>query len=95
MSDEDEHSKNEYLDLPDDPEEAFAVLHRRKYNELEEIWSENRGGAASFSERRYVDTLVAFDGFLPVEFKPSYRKVNRSCSYRFRRPRLALGPSPD
>jgi hypothetical protein len=62
MSDEDEHSKNEYLDLPDDPEEAFAVLHRRKYNELEEIWSENRGGNASFSERRYVDTLIGASG---------------------------------
>ena len=31
MSDDDDYNKNEYLDLPDDPEEAFAALHRRKY----------------------------------------------------------------
>lgn len=59
MSDED-FSKNEYLDLPDDPEEAFAALHRRKYKELEAVWQEGNGGGW-YSERRYVDTLLAFD----------------------------------
>jgi hypothetical protein len=38
VSDDDGYSKNEYLDLPDDPEEAFAALHRQKYKELEAIW---------------------------------------------------------
>lgn len=52
--------QNEYLDLPDDPEEAFAVLHAREYERLEEYWEENRDGG-SFYSRRYVDKLLAFD----------------------------------
>jgi hypothetical protein len=52
---------NEYLDLPDDPEEAFAILHRRKYKALEVVWSSNEGGSGWYHERRYVDQLVAFD----------------------------------
>jgi hypothetical protein len=59
MSKED-HEGNEYLDLPDDPEMAFAVLQSRKYAALEASWEENRGGGW-FLERRYVDTLIAFD----------------------------------
>lgn len=51
---------NEYLDLPDDPEMAFAILHRRKYRALEEIWESDSGGGW-YIERRYVDTLLAFD----------------------------------
>src|SRR5260370_18231909 len=91
MSDEDEQSKNEYLHLPDDREEAFAVLHRRKYNECEESWSENRGGDASFSERRYVDTLVAFDevhdlGILTIYRNPPISKKEFSDFFQdFRR----------
>jgi hypothetical protein len=27
----DTKEENEYIDLPDDPEEAFAALQRRKY----------------------------------------------------------------
>src|SRR5690349_8751414 len=57
---DDDYSENEYLDLPDDPEEAFAALHRRKYKELEDIWDSNQGGGW-YNERRYVDTLIAFD----------------------------------
>lgn len=56
----DDFDINEYLSLPDDPEEAFAVLHRRKYQELEDLWENNRGGNWS-AERRYVANLVAFD----------------------------------
>jgi hypothetical protein len=55
-----DHFKNEYLDLPDDPEEAFAALHRRKYDDLEKIWQSNES-SGYYHERRYVDTLVAFD----------------------------------
>ena len=53
VSDDDDYSKNEYLDLPDDPEEAFAALHRRKYKELEEMWESQRS-SSWYSERRYV-----------------------------------------
>jgi hypothetical protein len=55
-----EDEDNEYLTLPDDPEEAFAVLQRRKYNELEEMWRNNQSGDWYY-ERRYVDVLLAFD----------------------------------
>ena len=77
MSDDDDYSKNEYLDLPDDPEEAFAALQSRKYKELEEIWASDRGGGW-YHERRYVDTLVAFDevhdlGILTVYRDPPVR----------------------
>jgi hypothetical protein len=61
VSDDDAYSKNKYLDLPADPEEAFAVLQQREYTELEEMWANDRGGGGSYFERRYVDTLVAFD----------------------------------
>ena len=56
-----EEDRNEYLDLPDDPEEAFAVLQRRKYKALEAIWNNNEGGGDWHHERRYVDNLIAFD----------------------------------
>jgi hypothetical protein len=51
---------NEYLDLPDDAEMAFAVLQQKKFKELEEFWESDRSGGW-YQERRYVDTLVAFD----------------------------------
>lgn len=54
-------NENEYLDLPDDSEEAFAFLHRRKFKELEDRWENNEGGGNYYYERRYVDSLVAFD----------------------------------
>lgn len=52
--------ENEYLDLPDDPEEAFAVLQLRKFKKLEEAWEDNRNGGW-YMERQYVDHLTAFD----------------------------------
>ncbi|MBR2117987.1 MAG: hypothetical protein V4458_06380 [Pseudomonadota bacterium] len=50
---------DEYLNLPDDPEEAFAVFQRRRYKELEATWGEQNSGW--HNERRYVDSLLAFD----------------------------------
>jgi hypothetical protein len=57
----DDHLENEYIDLPDDPEQAFAILHRRKYKELQNKWEANEGGNGHYYEREYVDNLVAFD----------------------------------
>ena len=34
-------AENEYLDLPDDPEEAFAVLQRRKWQQLQATLKES------------------------------------------------------
>ena len=51
---------NEYFDLPDDPEVAFAVLQQRKFSALERIWADSNS-SSWYDERRYVDTLIAFD----------------------------------
>ena len=59
MSDTDQEI-NEYVDLPDDPEMAFAVLQQRKYSALEQIW-QNAEQRNWHEERRYFDTLIAFD----------------------------------
>lgn len=72
MSD-DSGYKNEYLDLPDDPEEAFSALHRRKYKELEEMWENERSGSGWYHERRYVDTLIAFDEVHNLGIFTAYR----------------------
>jgi hypothetical protein len=60
MSD-DHFDDNEYFDLPDDSEEAFAVLHRRRYRKLEQIWENNEGGNYWHHEREYIDCMTAFD----------------------------------
>ncbi|QEL25529.1 hypothetical protein FQV39_25255 [Bosea sp. F3-2] len=52
--------ENEYLDLPDDPEEAFAVLHRRKIERVRDAWNDS-GANHSLVEEEYVDSLIAFD----------------------------------
>ena len=53
---------NEYLDLPDDPDEAFATLHRRKFSELEAGWEENDGNGDYWGAARdYVDTMIVWD----------------------------------
>ena len=72
MSDDDAYSENKYLDLPVDPEEAFAVLQQREYKELEDIWASDRGGGW-YNERRYVDTLVAFDEVHDLGILTAYR----------------------
>ena len=63
---------NEYLDLPDDPEMAFAVLQRKKYAELEAILASIEGGGWN-AERRYVDTLIAFDEVHDLGILTAYR----------------------
>ena len=55
-----DQESNEYLDLPDDPEMAFAVLQQREYAALQRIW-QNAEGSTRVEEQRYIDTLVAFD----------------------------------
>ncbi|WP_322990625.1 hypothetical protein, partial [Hoeflea sp.] len=52
--------ENEYLGLPDDPEEAFAVLQRQKWQSLQATLKENEFNDWTH-ERRYVDHLIAFD----------------------------------
>lgn len=64
---------NEYLDLPDDPEEAFATLQRRKYRELEEIWNNDQGRGGWYNERKYVDALLAFDEVHDLGILAEYR----------------------
>ena len=59
MSDIDQET-NEYVDLPDDPEMAFATLQERAYAELmHEL--EGERFKITIPERRYVYKLVAFD----------------------------------
>ena len=55
-----EQDTNEYVDLPDDPETAFAVLQQRKYADLERI-IKSSNDSSWYNERRYVDILTAFD----------------------------------
>lgn len=71
MNDEEPLVK-EYLDLASDPEVAFAVLQDRKYKALEAIWEENRAGSWHH-ERRYVDTLIAFDEVHGLGLLSAYR----------------------
>jgi len=71
-------TENQYLDLPDDPEEAFAVFQLRKYEQLEEIWENSRGGSGYYSERRYVDHLIAFDEVHGLGLLTEYRAVPNS-----------------
>lgn len=59
MSDIDQET-NEYVDLPDDPEMAFAILQERA---LAELMRELEGERFRITdpERRYVYKLIAFD----------------------------------
>ena len=59
MSDIDDEI-NEYLDLPDDPEMAFTTLHQRLFTDLERILESDQSSTWEH-ERRYVDSLIAFD----------------------------------
>ena len=71
MSDIDQES-NEYVDLPDDPELAFAVLQQRKSEDLERIL-ENEESNSWRNEERYVDTLIAFDEVHNLGILTAYR----------------------
>ena len=63
--------ENEYLSLPDEPEIAFAALHRRKYREIEASWEEN-SQSGWYLERQYVDTLKAFDEIYDLNILDSF-----------------------
>lgn len=60
--------ENEYLDLPDDPEEGFAMLHRRRYAELEKVWESGDGNSGWHHERQYIDVMIAFDEVMGLNF---------------------------
>lgn len=71
-----EQDTNEYVDLPDDPETAFAVLQQRKYADLERIINSDNV-SSWYNERRYVDILTAFDevhnlGIFPAFGSPPF-----------------------
>ena len=59
MSDNDKEF-NEYADLPDDPELAFAVLQQRKYADLSRLMKDEEDPGWHLLQG-YIDTLVAFD----------------------------------
>lgn len=61
MSEESDEFENEYMDLADDPELAFAQLYRRKYRALEAMWDSQQGSGGWHYERRFVEIMVAFD----------------------------------
>ena len=81
---------NEYLDLPGDPEAAFAILQKKKYAELERGWRDDPR-QDRLHEQRYIDALLAFDevhslgifgnfGDVPAsleEFQYFFREFNR------------------
>ena len=71
MSDVDQEP-NEYVDLPDDPEMGFAVLQERKLADLERSWESDEGPSWR-QERRYVDTLIAFDEVHNLGILTAYR----------------------
>ena len=65
--------ENEFLALPDDPEEAFAILERRKLKELEEIWKNERSDWRY--EREYTNVLLAFDEVYDLGLLVAFRSV--------------------
>ena len=71
MGDEEE-ILNKYLNLPDDPEMAFAQLQQREYSTLEQIWADD-SDRGWYYERRYVDTLIAFDEVHDLGILTAYR----------------------
>ena len=76
MSDIDQEL-TEYVDLPDDPELAFAILQQRKYAELQRIL-DNEEGNSWRNEERYVDTLIAFDEVHSLGILTAYRNAPRN-----------------
>ncbi len=89
--------ENEYMDLPDDPEEAFAVFHRRKFSELEADWVESDGrNNYLHCARKYVDIMILCDEvynlntledykLVPVNYNQSHLKIqNLMMKFHFR-----------
>ncbi|QJS29268.1 hypothetical protein [Rhizobium ruizarguesonis] len=72
--------ENEYLDLPDDPEEGFAMLHRRRYAELEKVWESGDGNSGWHHERQYIDVMIAFDEVMGLNFLEGLKPVPNSDS---------------
>lgn len=85
-------TENEYLNLPDDPEEAFAALHRQKIAKVRKAWTDKTINR-SMVEEEYVDSMRAFDqvhnlGFLSLfetppthygEFSEYFSLFRRHC----------------
>ncbi|NDV88310.1 hypothetical protein GTW51_16540 [Aurantimonas aggregata] len=64
----------EFLDLPSDPEEAFAVYQSEKWKQLNErLRVENRPDWSV--EREYVDAIIAFDEVYSLSFFDNYKDV--------------------
>ena len=53
--------ENEYIGLPDDAEQGFAVLHRRRIKDVEAALNENESNISDLAMRRYIDSMNAFD----------------------------------
>lgn len=64
--------ENEFLDLPDDPEEAFLILEKRKYSELSDLWQSSQDFRY---EREYVNVMLAFDEVYDLGFLSKYGDV--------------------
>lgn len=63
---------NEFLNLPDDPEEAFLQLEKRKYEDLSPLWQ----STSDFRyEREYTNILTAFDEVYALGFLTKFHDV--------------------
>jgi hypothetical protein len=62
---------NEFNSLPDNSEEAFAVLHRRRMKDLDEAYEDNRAGR--WMERAYVDCMISFDDVHGLEILSDFK----------------------
>lgn len=67
--------ENEYLDLSDDSELAFAQPYRRKYKELESTWASQQDSDGWHYERRFVEVMIAFDDVHGLGFLTSFRDL--------------------
>jgi hypothetical protein len=81
-SDDDYDLENEYADLPDDSELAYAVFHRRKSRELEHNWEQDQGGGWFLYSRRFVDHLIAFDEVHDLGLFATWAPPNDNDSFR-------------
>ncbi|MFL0693865.1 MAG: hypothetical protein ACJLUP_17800 [Agrobacterium tumefaciens] len=70
--------ENEYLNLPDDPEEGFAALHQKRYAELKRVWESGEGSSNWYHERQYVDVMVAFDEVMGLNYLDQLKPVPNS-----------------
>lgn len=67
-----DEEENEFVSLPDDPEEAFAILEKRRFQQLEEnLRADNRQDF--YYERQYVNALLAFDEVHDLNYLLEFR----------------------